>query len=316
MILVTNLLHLFSLFKKNLPAVLVLHDWRITLLQFKSENGVYELIGFNEISLNEGIVERENIINMEEFKNALSDLFSQAKPEAVKANQLWTNIPYDLLFTFVEDFSHKSKQSLDESVMLNRVKEHSPIPAEELSLQYHSVEKGHNVTCSAYASPKKWEDRLLKACKDFGINSIKFIPEPIAHLSLADEKNDGNFALFSCHEERIFLTLFRNGLIHDSYFLSDLDDPSSLDCEVCFAEFQIAQDEFVNRFSSKLESLYFVGFAKNQITAIKKYFKDQDLPLNFLDGKNSGLNSLMPYEPERASLFGLFNVLVLSQKQD
>ena len=295
---------------------MVFHDHRLTLLQFTGQGEACELLGFNEVELDSGIVENSEIISMDQFQYALSDLFTEAQPNPINATELCTNIPYHLLYTFVEDFSHKSKKSSDEAAMLAKVREHSPIEIEDLSLEYHSREKGHKLSYAAYASPKKWQSRLLKACKKIGVSSINFVPEPLSHIALSPQIDKGDFALFSFHESQVFLSIFHNGLIYDSYFLSDLNDISAETCASCFNEFSNAQEDFYNHFNKKISSLYFVGFDKAHAKMIRDHFENQALPLNFLDGEESPLAKLMPYESKRASLFGLFNVLVLSQEKD
>lgn len=307
---------LFSFLKKTTPAILIFHDHHLTLLQVELDDKGYELIGFNEVELEPGIVQDGKIMSMGQFKDVLVDLFAQAQPHSIKTSELWVNIPFHLLYTFVEDFLHKTKKDSLQKAMLKKVREHSPVPTNELLLSYCSSEKGHKTIFAAYASPKKWQDRLLKACKEVGINTIEYVPEPAAHMALLNEGDEGNFALFSFHEGQIFLSLFYQGLIYDSYFLSNLGGSLDEDCTLCFAEFTKAQEDFLNHFNEEIENLYFVGFKKDHQENIQVYFKEKKIPLIFLNGKSSGLNALMPHESHRASLFGMFNVLVVSQKKD
>jgi len=281
----------------------------IQVLQFEQKDNKPRLIGFNELTMEEGIVKDGNIVDTDAFNAILKKLFSEAQPNAIKVKELYVTIPYNLLYTFVEDFSHHSKQKSMEIAMTAKVKDHSPVLLSELSVDYASVNKGHTVSYAAYASPKKWQERLLKAVTKEGVDTIEFVPEPIANMALTGEYITDDFALFSCHNEQVSLSVFHNGLLYDTFYLGGFKSATKVNCTACYNAFKRSQRNFTTQFKKEFIQLFFSGFNKGQTKIIKNYFGEQKNPLQFINGTKSKLNEFLPYETEKAILFGLFNLI-------
>ncbi len=303
------LLGLFSFLKQTAKTILVLHDDALQVLQFDLKNGDLTMVAFNELSLIQGTMNKGEIISMDDFKSVLTELFAQAQPKAIRTKKLYMNIPYHLLYTFVEDFSHKASESSLKESILATVGGHCPISIDDLILDFAMTEKEHKISYAAYAFPKKWQQRLIKVCKELGIDSIEFIPEPISHLALNEVSVLEDAALFSSHKEKIYLSLFRNGLLYDSYLLGQFDDNGLMNCDVCLAEFDKAQRAFADQFESEMKSLYFIGFTDENQKNIEKSFKSADNSVIFIDAKHAALSKLIPYEFDKTTLFGIFDVV-------
>lgn len=221
---------LFSFLSKESSALLVIDNNVLQILQFEEDNHVYKLTGFNEVSLEDDIVREGNIIDMNAFKPLLAELFSEAKPQVINAKKLYVNIPYNLLYSFVGDFPNNTKEVFLQKAMTDKLKSHSPVPIEELSLDFASEKHGHEISYAVYASPKKWQERLLRACKKVGVKSIEFVPESVAYMHLIKEPFVEDGALFSCHKSKISLSVLHSGLLYDSFNISDFTQDTPLDC--------------------------------------------------------------------------------------
>lgn len=317
-ILVTNkkVLSLFSFLKQTQPIVLSLHDDVAQVLQFNRHDNTVDLAGYNEIMLAKGIVVEGNIIDMDAFQFTLTELFSQAKPNSVKGGKLFVNIPHYQLYTFVEDFSSGTKEPFLKESLMTMVKQHSPIPLEELTLEFASAQKGKKLSYAAYGSPVRWQNRLLKACREVGITAIEFVPEPICHKALFPESAEDDLVLFSNQGGRVFLSVFHNGLIYDSYFLTELAEGRPIDCSECFGTVKKTRADFTNHFGSPLSAMSFVGFDEIQKKSIEDHYKTEKNVLSFLDPKHTdGIGKLIPFESKRSTLFGLLHLLIKDESQ-
>jgi len=306
-------LSLFSFSKDKRSTILVFHSDALQLLQYERVNERYKLLGFNEVKLAEGVVKEGSISDMDAFKSSLADLFSNAKPESIKAKTLYVNIPHHLSYSFVHDFPHHLKRESLQKSMMDKVERHSPIPLEELSFDFAMIEKDHMISYAAYAIPKKWQDRLLKACEAVGVKSIEFVPESFAQIALLAEDSPAlageDFALFSCHRDQVSISIFHSGLLDDSYQIGEFGEDLLVDCSQFLPEFKKAQEEIKAQFGSGLQSIFFAGFNEDQRETIKGQFKPEKASIAFIDGKDSPLSELIPYENLKLILFGLFNYI-------
>jgi hypothetical protein len=196
-------------------------------------------------------------------------------------------------------------------LMMDSARKHLPIPFEDLHPEFDSITTDHNVSYALYASPKKWRERLLKACKEFGIKSIEFIPESVANVTLAEYEQAEDFAFFSNYRGGVSLSLFHNGLLYDSYYFGDFGSELPADCSTeCMSEFERARADFEETFGHDFDRLIFVGFEAVRTKKIRKLFEKRGYNLSFVDITSSDLSALIPYERGRTVLFGLFNYLM------
>ena len=300
---------LFSFFGNKQNALLVVHDDAIEVLQFERKDNHLKLLGHNELALNEGVVKEGQILNMEIFKQVLVNLFAQAKPNPIKVNKLYLNIPFQLLYTFVEDFAHKQHEEAMRLSVMNTIKGHFPISVDNLVLDFAFAEKNHKISAGVFASPKKWRDRLRRACKEIGVSELEFVPEPLCHSALLGEQSDADLAIFSLYKNQVYLTLFRNGLIYDSYLASHLEADTSSTCLDCHSEFRKAQKDFEVRFGVTLKNLYFLGFDKSLEKNIRENFDSKNESLNFPEVQKNSLSEFVPPDPTKITLFGLFSIV-------
>ena len=279
----------------------------LQLLQYSYEDGRYSLVGFNEVLLNGCVSKESSILDMEAFKVSISELFLNAEPQPVKAGRLFINVPHNLLYSFVYDFFHHFKEDSLQKLMMSNIEKVSPVSVDELSFNYVMTDKGHTFSYAAYAVLKKWQDRLLTALKEVGVKSIEFIPEPVAEISLFGEAVLNDFALFSYFRGQIFISVFHNGLLYDSYSLGTFVEDLSADCSGCLREFDRTTKEMESQFGTKLNNVYFIGFTDNQFQFIEKQFESRSESIAFIRSENSVLNDILPYTNDKLILFGLFN---------
>lgn len=283
------------------------HSGLLQVLQYERDGNENKLLGFNEVSVKRSVVKEGKILDLDQFKLLLTELFSNAMPEAIKTKKLFVSIPQYLLYSFVDDFPpHVTEEYMNRSLM-DKVEKFSPVPVGELSFDYAMTANNHGASYAAYAIPKKWQERLLKACKEVDISSIEFVPEPIAVISLMPNVPVYPFALFFSYQGAVSISIFHNGLLYDSYHLGEFGENLLVDCSKCLSEFEQAQKELELKFESNLEKVFFAGFDSNQIKLIKKQFSGKKVSLEFIDGQASSLEKLMPFEASRLILFGLFN---------
>ena len=283
----------------------------LRLLQFKKKVTGFELMGFNEVFLEPDLVHQGKIADMGAFKTSLHELFEESQPYPVKAGNLYVNIPDNLVYSFVKDFPHHAVHRSICPLMMDSARKHLPVPFEDLHPEFASVTTDHKVSYALYASPKKWRERLSKACKEFGVKSIEFIPESVASVTLAEYEQGEDFALFSGYRGGISLSLFHNGLLYDSYYFGDFENELPADCSAdCMSEFERAQADFEETFGRDFDRLIFIGFESAHEKKIGKLFEKRGYDLNFIGSEHSDLNALIPYEKGRTVLFGLFNYLM------
>lgn len=304
---------LFSPFSKKNSTLLVFHHNALQVLSFESGPG-NKLLSFNEIELDQGLIRNGNITDMDHFIEQLKALFFNAKPHPVKAQKLFVNIPHHMLFSFVDDFSHRAKEESFKKAMRDIVIKHSPVPIDELALCFDSSEQDHVTSYAAYAAPKHWEDRLLHACRAVGAGSIEFVPEPLAYISFLGAKTHEDCIFVACHRKTISFSVFHNGLIYDSYQVASCDDDGKPDFSRLLGEYEKTEKDFISHFDSQLESLYFIGFDEDHRALIEDNFSEKGLAIEFVNTKDSKLASLISYEPSRLILFGLFNYVYATSR--
>lgn len=289
---------------------MVFHDQGLQLFQFERSRNGFKMLGFNEVSLIEGLVRDGEILNMDAFKDILVGLFSEATPRAIQTKNLHVNVPFELLYTFVQDSSYKSNEDALRTSIMETVRGHFPIDIGDLVLDFDSLKKDRHVSYAVYGSPKKWRERFMKVCKEVGISSVDFIPEPICQMALHEDLMQEDAALFSHHRGEIFISLFHNGLLYDSYLVGEATEDQQTNFSRYRSEFNVAQQDFMGRFNVPIKTIFFVGFEKDQKGVVRKLFDSVSEPLVFLEPKNSKLGQMIPYEIDKSTLFGLFNMLV------
>jgi hypothetical protein len=262
----------------NNPVMLVVHNTFIMAAQVSIENGSPKLIGFNQVEIESGIIREGKIYDPAVFQELVTKLFKEAQPNAIKTKTALVNIPFELTYPFLKNYSSKTTKEIAKDSMYDYVEKNSPILLKDLSIHEKTYSNAH-FTYGVIGVPKAWEDRMSKILKNVGIKECEFIPEPYLRTSLIKKDLADNFTLFSFHENRVYVSLFHNKVLYDSYFLKfQMSEDGQLNCPSCFQEFLLSKENVsVNgRDENGLTGFMNVTIGK-QKEVMKCYFEHPEL---------------------------------------
>ncbi|MBN2087197.1 hypothetical protein JW758_02515 [Candidatus Peregrinibacteria bacterium] len=309
-----SFLKLLGLDANKTSSFLIINNNFLIAVQLGNKKGKFVVSGYNEIELDGSVMKEGAIWDTNSFQEVLIKLFKEAKPNSIKTDTIYINIPFEVIYPFLKDFSGNTTEEIAERSIDDIINNNSPIPLSDLSL-HTKFHKNHIFTYGVIAVPKHWENQLLEVCKNVGIKNCKFIPEPYIRTTFKTDDDVNDFTLFSFHKDRVFVSIFHNKILYDSYFLMLSLLEGKPNCPVCFKEFLTGKDDLKNKFSIDIKDVYFIGFPREFHNHIGAFLDSQDLNCNFIDETQSTFNKLFKTELNRATLIGLLQY-VLSKKID
>ena len=287
------------------PILLSIHNNSVMAAQLSFKNDQPELIGFNQAEIKEEIMKEGKIYNPDAFQELLKKLLKEAEPSPIKSKSALINIPFELIYPFLKDYSSKMTKDIARDSMYDFVEKNSPVPFDGLSIHEKTYSNDY-FTYGVVGVTKSWEEKIAKICKNIGIKNCDFIPEPYLRILLSKQDLPDNFALLSFNEDRVFVSLFHNKILYDSYFFKfSMSEDGQLNCPVCFKEFLISREGFENQFKKDITNVFFVGFPKDFQKHIGDYIKSKGLKYNFINADESNHYNLYKTDHDLITLLGL-----------
>ncbi|MBN1258339.1 hypothetical protein JXA05_01130 [Candidatus Peregrinibacteria bacterium] len=284
--------------KKEISAVLALHDDFIQVAQMDPKG---RLLGFNETSLEKGVVVEGDIKEPDSFRETLGALLKGAHPHPIGTGRLAVNVPFRRLYPFVRDFSGSIPDATLKAEMDDHIRENCPLPPEELSFAYEKKSSSFG----AVGMPRIFKGAVEKIAADLGIGPVELVPDPYARIALFPEAPAGDFALFSQEGQKVSISLFRNGLLYDSFSPEGAIDANNSHYSGYHKISEETKQDFEARFGHPFHMFYFIGFPKALQAKVRRVFTDPEDKLVFVDGKKSPFSGLFDAQYDQMTLAGL-----------
>ncbi len=286
-------------------ACLVINDAYLEGLQFKQNGGKIELVGINKVALEEGVVEHGAIKNESGFQSAVSQLFSDAQPQPIKAKHLYINIPFEQIYPFVQTFSTHSKEEHMKNSLMSLVESQAPFQEDELMVDFDKTESSKRISYCALVYPKNWKRTVHESCTEMGFEELHFIPESVAQLSLAQPIETDHYALLSWQDGRIFFSLFFDSLLFDSFALKSAFDQNHKDPALLVDECKKAIEDFEDSFKKSIQQYYFASFPSSLRAPLQKVADNENWNDVFLKETENQISQIIPEENYSTTLVGM-----------
>jgi hypothetical protein len=289
------------------PALLALHSGFLQVAQVMKKDSVIDVIGRNHADLPPGLVKKGEITDCGAFGAIFTRACAEARPNPIKSGRLLVAAGYEVVYPFLLDFPHHVSDAILKDAINDHILKTSPIPPDEMDLEYLKTVSGEVLSFGAVGVPKKWMERLLKCVAGAGIEEAGFITQPYAEILSGGKPDKENYALFSLHENRVFASIFHNHRIYDAYVINSDFDPKKINCESCLEEFEEAGKHFQREFKKTINKLYFAGFPKNFKKRLSDFFAQKKYTIEFLDPSASELYGYFKDYPGCETILGLTN---------
>jgi len=286
-------------------ACLAINDAYLEGLQFKQNGDKTELIGINKVTLEEGVVEHGFIKNESKFQIAVANLFSDAQPQPIKAKHLYINIPFEQIYPFVQTFSTHSKEEHMQNSLMSLVESQAPFRVDELMVDFDKKVSSKRISYCALAYPKNWKRAVHEACTEIGFEEFHFIPESAAQLSLAQSIGTDHYALLSWQEGRVFLSLFFDNLLFDSFALKSSFNQKQKDPAPLIDECKKAFEDFEDNFKETIQQYYFASFPDFLRKPLKNTAENEKWNAVFLKESENNISEIISAEDYSTTLVGL-----------
>jgi hypothetical protein len=286
-------------------ASLVINDQFLEVLQLRKSGGQMHLMSFNRAVLPAGVVENGMIVNESAFQKALLQLAESAKPQPLSTQKMTVAVPFGQLFSFIKKGNSRSDAEASKKLLTEEIRKESPVSPEEMSLQFYSDSQGHKFTYGAIAWLRSWESAVREALGEIGVQSIEFIPEPLAQWAIAESPSAGNFALGSWQDDKLFLSLFYHNLLYDSFLLECRGKTLNEGLEAYFDQFSEEAKAYLEVWSTPLQTFYLINAPEAARPVIDAMAKKEGLSHSYLDEYKTSLAGQLEAQKYSATLMGL-----------
>ena len=273
--------------KNKHTALLYFTDDRAEAAEISLDSKSPCVLALNKTDIPKGVVEDGDVKMRSQLRNILNNLFLGARPRAISAKKIYVSIPFKQIYSFVRVFPRGADKDRVKADMDEAVLSEIPFSKEEVDIIFNTRQQEGDLVASAVVIPNDWEFSIKRSLQELGFETIEFIPEPLAHISLYEARETENIVLFSFQDSKIFLSVFYAGVLYDSYLCKQTSNTNDL-----FAEFRSAKQNFKNNFNKNIHSICFAGAPDDFAREIEEDFAKYDEKVVFIAPRNKFFTEL------------------------